>query len=103
MRPRFWCKPTSKTTKLLLTRGGDELLRALLPSPIHHRAPSMLVDALAHWLGQPISVALSVGGRVDLSDHVLYDDALFGASSVHYEVELVGRHEQRRLASKAAR
>jgi len=44
-----------------------------------------------------------VGGRVDLSDHVLYDDALFGASSVHYEVELVGRHEQRRLASKAAR
>jgi len=63
----------------------------------------MMVDALAHWLGQPISVVLCADERVDLSDHVLYDDALFGSSSTHYEVELVGRHERRRLASKVAR
>ena len=49
---RLLLSPSSKWTKVLLTHGPDELLKALLPPPslVHHeRAASRLLEALSLW------------------------------------------------------
>jgi len=52
MRPSLIVKPSSLTTRMLLTFGQDELLRAVLPSPLeaHPRAATTLCEALSLWL-----------------------------------------------------
>jgi len=49
-------------TRLLLTEGPDELMRAVLPPPSqvrHESAAPGLLQGIACWLDQPVRVVLS--------------------------------------------
>jgi hypothetical protein len=92
LRPRLYLKPTRETTKLYLTVGGDELLRAVLPPPgsrLHPRAAPILLEGLALWMQRPLSVVLCAADGDDTSALGLSDGFGFGCQTVHYEVEVV--------------
>jgi hypothetical protein len=55
--------PTPAWTRLLLTEGPDELLRATLPTPVlirHTRAARALLEGLSLWLDSRLHVVLCV-------------------------------------------
>jgi hypothetical protein len=60
LRPRLLCKPSSEATRLYLTYGESELLRAVLPPPgaQHPTAAPTLLEGLSLWLQRPLSVVL---------------------------------------------
>lgn len=86
--------PTAKWTRLLLTLGPDELLRAILPSPPlvrHERAAPTLLEGLSMWLDKALPVVLSAddedfGFRLGLTDLMG-----IGARSLYYHVEVADR------------
>ncbi len=97
-KPCLWVKPASTTTRLLMTLGPDELLRAVLPPPTetHPRAAMTLCEALSLWVQQPLSVVLCVDGRDSSSELGLCDAFGFGQRTVHYEVEVMDPARRRR-------
>jgi hypothetical protein len=101
-RPRLVIKPSSSTTRLYLQYGDEEMLRAQLPAPTsaHPRAAATLCEALSLWLGQPLSIVLCADAEGASSALGLCDGFGFGATTVHYEVEVVDRRRPvRRLGS----
>ena len=61
---RMMLSPTSKWTRVLVSHGPDELLRAVLPPPSqvqNGRAGAVLVEAISLWLDTKLRVALCVG------------------------------------------
>lgn len=85
-------------TKVLATSGADEILRAVLgpASQMHPRAAATLLEGLALWHQQPLSVVLCVGDRSCGSSLGLCDALGLGSSGVHYEVGIVLAEERRR-------
>jgi hypothetical protein len=83
---------------MLLTFGQDELMRAVLPSPLeaHPRAAVILCEALSLWLEQPLSVVLYADVRDASYGLGLCDAFGFGQRSVHYEVDVVDPTRRRR-------
>lgn len=92
---RLVIKPSSTTTRLLLTTNED-LVRATLPPPLHPRAAHTMLPGLSLWLGQPLSVVLCAGEAASSSALNLYDDLGFGAVTPHYQVEVVEPGRRRR-------
>ena len=88
MQPRLVIKPSSTTTRLLLT-ANEDLLRATLPPPRHPRAAHTTLAGLSLWLGHPLSVVLCAGEVASSSALNLYDDFGFGAATAHYQVEIL--------------
>jgi hypothetical protein len=89
-RPKLVIKPWPEKTRLLLSDWEGEVLRAALPRTPHHwRAAPTLLEGLALWLGRPLSVVLSAADLDASSVPGLSDDLGFGATTVHYEVEVV--------------
>ncbi len=93
--------PSSKWTRVLVTHGPDELLRAILPSPAqtkHERAAATFLEALALWLDVALPVVLSVDAPEASSCLGLTDEVGVGAHSVFYRVDVVlrGRRHRRR-------
>lgn len=90
-RPRLVIKPSSLKTRLMLTYGDEEVMRAALPPPtaIHPRAAATLLEGLSLWLGRPLSVVLCADAQGTSSELGLCDGFNFGATTVHYEVEVV--------------
>lgn len=105
LRPHLLLKPTRETTRLYLTVGDQELLRAVLPSPwscLHPRCAPTLLEGLALWLQRPLSVVLCAADGDDTSALGLSDGFGFGYQTVHYEVEVVDpAHRRRGLGSFA--
>jgi hypothetical protein len=102
MKPRLVIKPSSLKTRLLLTFGDEEVLRAALPRPrgIHPRAAATLLEGLSLWLGHPLSVVLCADAEETSSELGLCDGFGFGATTVQYEVEVVDpRRRPRGLGS----
>jgi hypothetical protein len=96
---RLLLSPSSKWTKVLLTHGPDELLKALLPPPslVHHeRAATRLLEALSLWLDTQLPVALSVDAKDAGFCLGLTDEMGVGARSVYYRVEVIERTDARR-------
>jgi class 3 adenylate cyclase len=96
--------PSSTRTRMLLTHGPDELLRAVLPPPTwiyRERAVPMLLEALAQWVDSRIRVVLSVDVR-DASSFCLglTDEMGCGARGLFYEVEVVERGARRRRGAR---
>jgi hypothetical protein len=86
-------------TRLLLTHGPDELMRAVLPPPghvCHESAAPLLLQGIACWLDQPVCVVLSAGAAQISSCLGLTDELGFGQSSVYYAVQAVDRGVHRR-------
>ena len=91
--------PSSKWTKVLLTHGPDELLKALLPPPSHvrhERAAATLLEALALWLDTTLPVALCVDAQDAGFCLGLTDEMGVGTRSVYYRVEVTVREDVRR-------
>lgn len=92
LKPHLFLKPTRETTRLYLTLGGRELLRAVLPPPgpsLHPRSAPTLLEGLALWLQRPVSVVLCAADEDDSSALGLSDGFGYGYQSVHYDVEVV--------------
>ena len=88
-------------TRLLLTEGPDELMRAVLPPPSHVRhesAAPWLLQGIACWLDQPVRVVLSADAEQISSCLGLTDELGFGDSGIYYAVQAVerGAHPRRR-------
>ena len=95
MQPRLVIKPSSTTTRLLLT-ANEDLLRATLPPPLHPHAAPTLLAGLSLWLQQPLSVVLCAAEEAISSALNLCDDFGFGAATPHYRVEVVDPGRRRR-------
>lgn len=97
--------PRPAETRVLMMEGGDERLRAILgPSTrAHPRAAETLLEGLALWHQQALSVVLCAGSGDGTSPLRLEDALGFGVKNMHFEVEVavVGgrRRRPRRLGS----
>lgn len=89
--PRVLLKPTPLGTRLLVMDGQDEILRGLLPPPdkTHHRAAPTLCEGLSLWLRRPLSVALVAIDPDGSSGLGLCEPLGFGATTLHYQVEIL--------------
>lgn len=90
-RPRVIIKPSSLKTRLLVTFGDEEKLRAVLPPPvgIHPRAAATVLEGLSLWLGHPLSVVLCADAGGTSSELGLCDGFGFGGRTMHYAVEVI--------------
>lgn len=99
---RLLLSPSSTRTKVLLTHGPDELLKALLPAPAqvrHERAAIAFIEALSLWLDTTLPVALCVDGRDSLDAYGclgLTDVMGIGMRSIFCRVEVLERKDARR-------
>ena len=97
--------PSSKWTRVLLTLGPDELLRAILPPPSqvrHERAVPSLLEGLSMWLDKPLSVVLSADGG-DFGYRLGITDPLgIGERSLYYRVEVAEPVRRRRRGKRIA-
>jgi hypothetical protein len=95
--------PSSSRTRMLLTHGPDELLRAVLPPPpsmYRERAVPMLLEGLAQWVDAPIHVVLSVDARDASFCLGLTDEMGCGTHGLFYKVEVVERGVPRRRGAR---
>lgn len=95
--------PSAKWTRVLLTHGPDELLRAFLPPPcqvLRDRPVPTFVEGLAEWLDVRLPVALSVDVQQAASCLGLTDDLGMGKRCLYYEVEVQERGLRRRRGTR---
>ena len=83
-------KPTRMSTRLLITQGGNDILKAVLPPPhqADSRAAQRLVEALSLWFHSPLHVVLYADPEGTSSALALCDGFGFGKKTVHFEVEV---------------
>lgn len=84
-------QPEANETKVLMMRGSDEVMKALLPpsSQAHYRAAATLAEAAALWYQRQVSVVLYADVRGEPFASVLCDGLGFGGNHLHYEVDVV--------------
>jgi hypothetical protein len=95
--------PSVKWTKVLLTHGPDELLRAILPPPsqvLRDRPVPTFLEGLAEWLDVTLPVVLSVDVREAGSCLGLTDDLGLGKSCLYYQVAVIERGARRRRGTR---
>ena len=100
--------PSPRWTRVLVSHGPDELMRAVLPPPgqvRHERAAPTLLEGLALWLDVTLPVVLSVDAQQAGFCLGLTDEMGLGASSVFYRVEVRerGRSKSRLRRGKRIR
>ena len=83
--------PEPGRVRLLATAGRTDILKAVLgpAGQTHPRAAATLLEALALWHQQPLSVVLYVDEAADGSALELCDGLGFGQKTLHYEVDVV--------------
>jgi hypothetical protein len=95
--------PSVTRTRVLVTGGPDELLRACLPPPSRVRrecAMPTFLEGLAMLLDRSVRVVLSVDAREAGFCLGLTDELGLGQRSLYYDVEVVSRHVRRRRGSR---
>ena len=90
--------PERDRTRLLMTQGPNELMRALLApaAGTHPRAATTLLEGLALWCQQPLHVVLCVAEPSDGCSLALCDALGYGHATAHYEVAVAFRGRRRR-------
>jgi hypothetical protein len=93
MPPILILRPTREDTRLLLTNGNDDCLKAVLPPPLQSRyqAAHTLLTGLSLWFQRPLSVVSSVDDEESTSALGLSDGFGFGNKTPHYEVRVLDR------------
>lgn len=94
---------SSRSTRVLVSHGPDELLRAILPPPSevrHERAAATFLESLALWLDTTLPVVLSVDAQQVGFCLGLTDEMGMGMRSVFYRVEVVERGGRRRRGTR---
>jgi hypothetical protein len=94
-------KPTRMSTRLLITRGGDDVLKAVLPPArqADPRAAEMLIEALSLWFQTPLSVVLYADAEGTSAALALCDEFGFGKKTVHFDVEVYDPRQRRGLGA----
>ena len=95
--------PSAMRTRVLLSHGPDELMRALLPSPSqvrHTRAAITFLEGMSLWLDAKLHVVLSVDARAAESCLGLTDELGVGLRSLYFEVEVRDRGAGRRRGQR---
>jgi hypothetical protein len=90
--------PSSTRTRVLLSHGPDELLRALLPSPSqmrHERSAVTFLEGLSLWLDAKLRVVLSVDAREAGFCLGLTNELGVGLCSLYFDVEIHDRRARR--------
>jgi len=90
--------PETARVRILATSATGEILRAVLgpAAATHPRAAATLLEGLALWHQQPLSVVLCADGPDDGCAMGLYDALGLGARTLHYEVGVAARGRRRR-------
>jgi hypothetical protein len=99
MRYQVVIVPSATRTRVLVTEGSDELLRAVLPSPSqlrHERATTTFLEGLALWLDAKLHVVLSVDAKEAGFCLGLTDELGVGMRSLFFDVEVRDRRARRR-------
>jgi hypothetical protein len=99
MRYQVVIAPSATRTRVLVTDGSDELLRAVLPSPSqlrHERATITFLEGLALWLDAKLHVVLSVDAKEAGFCLGLTDEMGVGVRSLFFDVEVRDRRARRR-------
>lgn len=100
-RPHALLNAGPTTTRLLIKRGRDQILRAVLPAatvpagPHRHAAPALL-EAVALWCQAPVHVVLCAEDLEFLLRLGLVDGLYEPIDTLHYTVEVRGRDRDRR-------
>jgi hypothetical protein len=98
--------PSAIRTRVLVTEGPDELLRAVLPSPSqlqYERAVITFLESLALWLNAKLHVVLSVDVKEAGCCLGLTDELGVGVRSLFFDVEVRDRQVRRRRAGRRIR
>lgn len=97
--------PSPSETRLLLTKGSEEVLKARLgpASRTHRWAAPMLLEAIALWYQRPVRAVLCVGATRSSSDLDLWEGLGYGRSTALYEVEVLDPRERPRVRLSAQR
>lgn len=92
--------PAPCSTRMLAASQGRDLLKAVLPplEGAHPRAVATVLEGLAIWTQQRLSVVLVVDEEEPSScgSLVLCDALGFGERSLHYDVAIAARRSPRR-------
>ena len=95
--------PSATRTRVLLSHGTDELLRAILPPPsaVHHEQAALaFLQGLSLWLDAKVHVVLSVDEREAGFCLGLTDEMGLGMHSVYFDVEVHDRRARRRRGQR---
>jgi hypothetical protein len=94
--------PSSTSTRVLVTDGNDEVLKARLPMPsqMHRLAVKTMLEAIALFYQSRIRVVLSADSEAISFGLGLTDGLGFGIDTFYYEVEVLPDAEQRRRAKR---
>jgi len=98
--------PATTRTRVLVTEGPDELLRAVLPSPSqlqYERAVITFLESLALWLNAKLHVVLSVDAKEAGCCLGLTDELGVGVRSLFFDVEVRDRQARRRRPGRRIR
>jgi hypothetical protein len=91
--------PSATRTRVLVTEGPDELLRAVLPSSSqlqYERAAVTFLESLALWLNAKLHVVLSVDAKAAGCCLGLTDELGVGVRSLFFDLEVRDRRARRR-------
>jgi hypothetical protein len=91
-------QPLPRETRLLVMAGRHEVMRAVLgpATASHPRAAATLLEGLALWHQQPVSVVLCADDEACSSATQMFDALGFGTKTVHYDVEVAFPGHRRR-------
>jgi hypothetical protein len=95
--------PSPTRTRVLLSHGSDELMRALLPSPSqmrHERSAVTFLEGLSLWFDARLRVVLSVDAREAGFCLGLTNELGVGFSSLYFDVEVHDRRARRRRGQR---
>jgi hypothetical protein len=95
--------PSVARTRVLVTAGPDELLRAVLPPPSqlqYERATTAFLESLALWLNAKLHVVLSVDAKEAGCCLGLTDELGLGVRSLFFEVEVRDRRTRRKRGQR---
>lgn len=95
--------PSEARTRVLVTAGPDELLRAILPPPSqlqYERAVITFLEGLALWLNTKLHVVLSVDAKAAGCCVGLTDELGVGVRSLFFDVEVRDRATRRRRGQR---
>lgn len=91
--------PSTTRTRVLVTHGPDELLRAIVPPPSrirHERSLPRFLEGLSLLLDSSLRVVLCVDALEAGFCLGLTDEMGLGERSIYYTVEVVSRNARRR-------
>ena len=94
-------KPNHLATRLLVTLGQDNVLKAVLPSPtrVHPQAAQTLLEALSLWFARPLYAVLVADAQGTSYELGLCDGGGAGRKTQRYEVEVYDKSRHRTLGS----